>query len=271
MTTNQSLARPATYPDAFRAELRRAFSAPYEVPLVVVINGMLMSAAWFLLPVPLQDMLFTLHGSLAFPIVLVTWMFSDVPATNVLGPDPQRILAALDDPEALRRLLYAKSAVLWLMAAPVCGAIAIGIGCVSHHWASMVITTIGILVIPIGSLGVASWLGICYPYHPIALADRWAHRRAFRSMIVRWGVLVTLPYAVVPAITTAMAAPAFLAWVLVSDDWQQRIPTGELAIGVTFTVVLSAAVFVSGHRAGLRLIVCRRDRLAVFLADPELG
>ena len=241
------------------------------MPLVVVINGLLMSAAWFLLPVPLQDMLFTLHGSLAFPIVLVTWMFSDVPATNPLGPDPSRILAALDDPEALRRLLYAKDAVLWLTAAPIGAVVAIGIGCVSHHWTSMVITTVGILVIPIGSLGVASWLGIWYPYHPIPLATRWAHRRAFRSMIVRWGVLVTLPYALVPAITTAMAAPAFFVWVLVSDDWHQRIPKGELAIGVVFTMAFSAAIFVYGHRAGLRLIARRRDRLAVFLADPGLG
>jgi hypothetical protein len=262
---------PSDYADAFRVELRRAFSAPYEVPLVVVMNGLMMSAAWFLLPVPLHDMLFSLHGSLAFPIVLVSWMFADVPATNVLGSDPQRILAALDDPEALRRLLYAKNAVLWLMAAPVCGLVAIEIGGLSHHWASMVIITIGILVIPIGSLGIASWVGICYPYHPIPLSTRWAHRRAFRPMIGRWGVLVTLPYVVVPALTTAMAAPAFYTWKLLSDDWQRHLPIAELAIGVAFTVVLSAAVFVYGHRAGLRLIARHHDRLRVYLADPDLG
>jgi hypothetical protein len=241
------------------------------VPIVVVANGLLMSGAWFLLPVPLQDLLFSLHGSLAFPIVLVTWMFSDVPATNVLGPDPERVLAALDDPQALRRLLYAKNAVLWLLAAPLCTLVAIGIGLVSRHWISTVITSVGILVIPVGSLGIAAWLGICFPYHPIPLAARWEHRRSFGRMIVRWLTLATLPYVVVPMITTALAAPAFLGWVLVSGDWQRRVPDSELAVGVAITVALSITAFLFGHRVGLRLVDRRRERLVAFLARPDLG
>ena len=95
---------PPSYRAAFRTELRRAFSPPYEAPIVVVVNGLLMTGAWFLLPLPLQDMLFRVHGELAFPMVLVAWMFSDVPATNVLGSDAERSLAALDrPPDSTRR------------------------------------------------------------------------------------------------------------------------------------------------------------------------
>jgi hypothetical protein len=48
--------------------------------------------------VALKADVFTLHGSLAFALVLAAWMYSDVPATNVLAPDRQRMMAALDDP-----------------------------------------------------------------------------------------------------------------------------------------------------------------------------
>ena len=52
----------------------------------------------------------------AFALVLAAWMYSDVPATNVLAPDRQRVMAAIDDPVMLQRLLYAKNIVLWMPA-----------------------------------------------------------------------------------------------------------------------------------------------------------
>ena len=69
--------------------------------MVVAVNGVLVTAAWLWLPLPLQDLVFTLHGALAFPVVLATWMLADVPATNVLGSDADRVLATLDDPAGL--------------------------------------------------------------------------------------------------------------------------------------------------------------------------
>ena len=262
---------PPSYRAAFRTELRRAFSPPYEAPIVVVVNGLLMTGAWFLLPLPLQDMLFRVHGELAFPMVLVAWMFSDVPATNVLGSDAERSLAALDDPDALRRLLYAKNAVLWLLAAPACALIAIGIGFAYAHGITTAITVVAILVVPVGSLGIAGWLGICFPYHPIPVATRWEHRRPYRRMIVRWLTLATLPYVLVPVITAAIAAPAFLGWLWLSGDTQHRIPDSDLAIGLAVTAALSAAAYFLGHRIGLRLVHRRRERLAAFLPQPDLG
>jgi hypothetical protein len=266
-----SVVLPSTYSEAFRLELRRAFSPPYEAPLVVVLNAALVCVCWFLLPVPLQDLIFSLHGVLAFPIVLSVWMLADVPATNLLGSDATRMLAAIDDPDALQRLIYAKNAVLWLLVAPVCSLVALAIGLAYDDWKRTVVTIIGILVIPIGSLGIAAWLGIVYPYHTLSLADRWEHRRPVGRMLVRWITLAILPYAIVPAIVNLLAAPAFFAWVLTSGHWGVRIHAGDLAIGVAVTIALSTAAFFLGHRTGLRMIHRRRTRLVEYLSHPQLG
>jgi hypothetical protein len=267
---------PSGYRDAFRAELRRAFTAPYEAPVVVAVNATLVTVAWLWLPLPLQNLLFSLHGALAFPVVMATWMLADVPATNILGSDPHRMVAAIDDPDALRRLIYAKSAVLWLLVTPVCVLVAIGIGVDRERWTTTVVTIIAIIVVPIGSLGIAGWLGIYFPYHTLPLTERWHHRRPVGRMVVRWATLCLLPYALVPVITGALAVPAFAAWAaatghLPGDGSGVRIPDAELAVGVAITAVLSAAAFFLGHRHGLRLIRRRRDRLVAFLERPELG
>jgi hypothetical protein len=238
---------------------------------VVVVNGALVTMAWLWLPLPLQDILFTLHGALAFPLVLTTWMLADVPATNVLGPDARRVLAALDDPAALRRLLYAKNAGLWLLVAPVCSVVAIGIGVGRDRWSTTLLTVGGILIVPIGSLGIAAWLGIFYPYHPIPLARRWRDRRPFGRMVVRWVALLLLPYAVVPAITAVVALPAFAVWYHSTTHWRNRIPDGALAVGLLLTATLSTVAFFAGHRQGLRFIHRRRDRLIDELSHPERG
>ncbi len=119
-------------------------------------------------------------------------------------------------------------------------------------------------------IGIAGWLRIYLPYHPIPLAERWAHRRPLGRMVIRWVTLVLLPYAVVPAINAAVALPAFAVWYH-TVRFQGRIPEGELAVDVGLTVVFSIIAFVFGHRHGLRLIHRRRDRLIAYLGHPELG
>jgi len=82
-------ALPETFATAVRAEFRRAARPPYEVPLVVLCNGLLVVVFWFS---RFSWTMFSLHGALAFPVVLGSWMYSDVPATNVLGSDSRRVL-----------------------------------------------------------------------------------------------------------------------------------------------------------------------------------
>ena len=120
---------PGTFRAAVAAEMGQAFSPPYQVPIVVAVNGLLMAGAWFLLP---RGWLFTLQSALAFPVVLSSWMYADVPATNVLAPDRIRVLAALGDRTMISRLLLAKTAVLWVFVAPLCAVLALVVG-LEHH------------------------------------------------------------------------------------------------------------------------------------------
>jgi hypothetical protein len=142
---------PGTFPAAVRAEFGRAFRPPYATLLTIAANGAFMNLAWFFLPRGLKDDVFTLHGSLAFALVLAAWMYSDVPATNVLAPDRQRVMAALDDPVLLRRLLYAKNVVLWTLITPVCVLIAVFSGILGHHLLTILYTVVWIGVVPFGA------------------------------------------------------------------------------------------------------------------------
>ena len=162
---------------AYRAELGRAFRTPYEVPLVIVLNGLLMAAAWFWLP---PTWLFSMHQARVFPIVLASWMYADVPATNVLGSASQRMGALLDKPAALRRALAAKSVVLWSMVTPICLVVCYFTWRTTHESVVIMVCTMVILAVaPFGALGVAGWLGIWFPYHALSLEDRWTHRRPY--------------------------------------------------------------------------------------------
>src|SRR5271169_3978403 len=95
---NGPMVLPRSLTQGVRLELERAFRAPYEVPIVVAVNGVMMTALWWWAPGSWKNSLFSLHGPLAFAMVLAGWMISDVPATNVLGPDARRTRDALDNP-----------------------------------------------------------------------------------------------------------------------------------------------------------------------------
>ena len=140
-------------------ELRNALRPPYTVPAVVTFNAASMAGAWFLLPPAWQDWLFTLHGPSAFAMVLAFWMYADVTATNLLAPDRERVLAALEDPPMLRRLLHAKN-IAWCFVAPFCMVVAIVIGYFQDQWPPTLLAITAIAVIPFGILGVAGWVGI---------------------------------------------------------------------------------------------------------------
>ena len=89
---------PATLVAAVRREFARALHPPFETFVVVAVNGVMMAVIWFVLPPKLKDEVFTIHGSLGFALVLAAWMYSDVPATNVLGSDATRTAVAVGDP-----------------------------------------------------------------------------------------------------------------------------------------------------------------------------
>ena len=199
-------------------------------------------------------------------------MISDVPATNVLAPDARRVRAALDDPVMFRRLLYAKNLVLWLFVAPLCSLVAVIIGVNNHDYLAMVITIIAIAVMPFGALAISSWVGIRFPYHAIPLRERWALRRSWRHMLVRWLALVVTPYGLVPALATALITPTLLLWgISAQSGLTGRLSDGEFALGVLMASGLSITAAVFGSRAGARWARRRKTKLSAYLADPSLG
>jgi hypothetical protein len=247
---------------------------------VVAANGALVVFFWFAVPAA-ADLLLRIHGALAFPAVLASWMYSDVPATNVLGGDARRTMAALADRSMLRRLLYAKNAVLWLLIVPLCVAVAIGVGLYQKRPLATLFTVLWIAVVPWGAVGVSAWLGIFFPYHPLSLVRRWALRRSrysrrpWRSwwhMIIRWLILVLLPYAVVPTLTVLIIVPTLALWTVTTPHWLTRgIPDAQFVWGATLAAVVAIVVGVGATAVSARLITRRHDHLRAILSDPEWG
>lgn len=262
---------PSRLPAALRYELRRNLRSPYEVLICIAANGVLMTLSWCFLPVQLLNLVFSLHGSFAFAVVLASWMFADVPATNVLANDAERTLAVLDQPHLLSQMLYAKNLALWIWAAPICVLINLGNGAVHHDWSTVVVTSFEIVIVPLSSLGVASWVGIWLPYHPITLRDRFGRHSVWTRRNLRWMVVVTLPYTVVPVVIGLINLPAVLLW---GHD-VKALSIGHLEAnilpGVLMTMVLAAGAYIGGHRMGQRFITKRRDQLRAYLSDPSRG
>jgi hypothetical protein len=254
-----------------RHELRRELRPPFTAPSVVLVNGALMTGAWFLLPTTWQDALFRLHGPFAFAIILSSWMYADVPATNVLGNGARESLAALDHPPDLRRLLNARNIVLWLFVTPICLAVAIGIGIYEARLTPTLLTVVAIVFPPFGALGIAAWIGIRFPYHPIALAQRWRQRGRWRHMWARWLILVTIPYVAVPWLAGLTALPAFAFWSATGDGLSGRLGDARFAIGVLLAATSSLLLWYVGRRVSVRLVRKRGEELRSYLAEPSLG
>ncbi|MEI6700723.1 MAG: hypothetical protein WCL38_03085 [Actinomycetota bacterium] len=257
---------------AVRDEFRRTLHGRLEVPITVAVNGVLVSIAWFFLPTKLNNVLFNLHSSMAFALVLAVWMYSDVPATNVLGPDPDRARAALDDPKLLRRLLLAKNFVLWCLVTPACVVVALVNGAMTQSVVSTLYTVLLIAIVPWGVLPIAGWLGIAYPYSPMTLRTRWKHRQPRRTMLWRWGALITLPYAVVPVVGSAIMAPSLVLWrVLSTDENYQKFPYRNLGFAVALACIVAIASTAIGLRFAFTIATKRRTHILEFLADPLRG
>ena len=172
---------PGSTREAVRQQVALTFQPPYETPITVAVNGALMSSAWFFLLSAWRDKVFHLARNPGLRI--------GAGGVDVLGrtvdqrPRDQRdsVVAALDDPVMLRRLLQAKNIVLWLMVTPLCALVAIINGLVNHSLLSTFYTVVAIGVIPFGVLAISAWVGIVLPYHPMPLRYRWEHLSAGRG------------------------------------------------------------------------------------------
>ncbi len=263
---------PTSMRDAVRQQIALTLQPPFESLITVAVNGALMSSAWFFLPTGLKDKVFTLHGTLAFALVLAAWMYSDVPATNVLGPDARRVIAALDHPAMFRRLLYAKNIVLWLVVTPVCALVAVINGLLNHQLLATLYTIVWIRVVPFGFLAISAWVGILFPYHPMPLRYRWEHRRPRRRMLVRWFTLAVTPYVLVPALGVILMVPSLLLWGFTAPHGvSEKLPDHDLGLGVVLACAIALICSIGGHRLAVLIAHRRRTKLVTFLADLGRG
>lgn len=258
---------------SFRAALRREFgrfrSHPGDTILVVALNGLLMTAAWFLLP---RTWFFTVTGPSGYALALAGWMYSDVTATNVLAADAELAIPLLDDPPALRTVLSAKETALWLLVAPLCVVAAAVCGVVEDDWVYTTFVIVSVAVIPIGALAITGIVGVLFPYHQRSLRWRWDQRHRFHPVILRWSVLTVIPYAVYPlAATLIMVIPFGIWWLLGNLDRSHRVPTWGFAVCVLIAAGIAVVVRWWAHRFTVRWIGQHIDSLRGFLCDPSRG
>jgi hypothetical protein len=257
---------------AIGAEYRRIFSERRDDLTAVSFNAVLVTLCWFLLPDSIRNWIFTLHGALAFPYVLEMWMLGDTPATNVAGRDAVRALSQLPDPAALRLWLRAKHLVLASFVGPTAAIVAVVIGLVQHRYQVAAAVALTLLFLPLGVLSVAAWVGLWLPYHPRKLLWRWEHRTDWRAALLRWGVLVLLPFMVVPAIAIMLLIPSLIIWIIAHQGHppHEMDPVG-LWIGTVVSVAVSLIVFVWAPSVATKIARRRYAELHGYLSNPEHG
>ena len=250
-------------------EYRRVVQPPWEIPTVLVTNGALMVAAWFLLPPRAHDFMFSLNGPLAFPVILASWMLADTPATNVMGSNPELALAVLDDQAAYWRWLAARCIVIGSIIGVACAAGVMYVGLGHYPLSEIVWACALVALLPVGVLPVAAWLGILLPYHPRSFRWRWQHRRAWRSHL-RWAVLVFAPFFYVPLIGIAILSPGVELARSLKLPGQRLTP---VQFGISAAVVCATAVAATaiGLWVARRLLAWLTNHLAAYLASSEKG
>ena len=241
---------------------------PWTVPAAVAGNGVLMIAAWFLLP---RSWMFHYTNTAAFPLALSGWMYSDSSATNMLGGDPEQASAALANAGDLGRMLRAKCWVLWVLVAPVCSVIALCLDFEDDRWLFAIATVAAVAVLPLGALGVSCWIGVRFPYRRRSLQWRGAHRRSM-PQTVRWLVLSSAPYLVVPGITTLLMLPTLTLWSATAPGHNPfRATIGWFVLGIVIAGALSAACWRWGYRIAVAWAMHRRIPLLRYHDDPNSG
>jgi hypothetical protein len=257
---------------ALTAEYRRILTERRDDLIAVGFNAVLVAICWFLLPDSVRNWLFTLHGALAFPLVMELWMLGDTPATNVAGRDAVRAASQLHDPEAMSLWLRAKHLVLASFIGPAAALVAVVIGVVQHRYMDAAAVAIVLLFLPLGVLSVAAWVGLWMPYHPQKLLWRWQHRTDWRAALLRWGVLVLLPFMIVPVIAILLLSPSLAIWIIAHQGYPpHEMATAGLWIGTAVSVAVSLITFALAPVVATKIARRRYDRLHGYLSNPEHG
>ncbi|GAB2653581.1 hypothetical protein GCM10027169_17810 [Gordonia jinhuaensis] len=264
------MATVATTPAAsLRAEFARIFHDPSDTLGTLTFNAVLVFALWYLAP---RALFFDLTGPEGLPYALAGWMFADVCATNILAPDRTRALLALGDRDELVRFLRAKSFALWLLVGPACAVLAVFLAVDDHDWRGVTVVMLSVTVVPFGAITLSNVIGFALPYHPRPLRWRWEQRARTKQVVVRWAILLVIPYAIYPAAAAAVVAIPLGLWRLT-----RHLPIGTDAKDADFILcalmvaAISMAVWIYGYRLLARWATRDTTRLRRYLENLEMG
>ena len=241
-------------------ELRLTFRPPFEIIQVVCFNVALVLAGWFLLgPDTITSERF---ASLVFlPAVLASWAFSDVPATNLYGSQPERAMGAFGHPQRLRNLIMSRDLTLWILIAPAAAILSGILALDDNDIPKTIIVAAIVLILPFGFLGITSIVAPLLPYHPMSIRER----RAKRDTWLRWGVAVIIPFILTAPSALILLLPAIgLAEVMGNSK-------STMLLALVVTVVWTYVVRRLAVGTTLRLTARRESQLREFLSDPGRG
>ena len=102
------------------------------------------------------------------------------------------------------------------------------------------------------------------------MKERWSDKRRWRHYWLRWGILVVLPYGLVPLLGIIGLWPAVL---LYNHARSLHVSIDHLRLGESMAVMLPVAwlVWTWGTRYAARLTTKREGKLREYLEHPELG
>jgi hypothetical protein len=242
----------------FRAELRKVFRPPFAVIQIVLFNMALVLFCWYVLG---PETITRLSGVIFLPAVLASWAFADVPATNLFGVNPAAAMAVLDDPVGLRRLIFIRNLVLWLVVSPITAFLAILLAWDMDAWQTGILVCAIVLGLPMGFFGATAIMAPLLPYHELAMKVRVRRRDTW----VRWAVAVVLPYFLINPAALVLMLPGYLMYHAL-DETPFAAVLGILVIAAWTWAFRRLTIDYT-----LRLTARRRDWLAEFLPDPSRG
>jgi hypothetical protein len=264
--------RTATFRAATRSELVRLFRRPRLELGIIGLNALTVCLGWVILPNGLKDWFFSsLHGPLAFVLVLETWMICDVTSTNVLAHDPPAALDALRSDGGVGRLVRVKVAALAVLIGPPCVVVSLVIGAATGKLAKSLLISPLLVALPFGALAVASWVGVVLPYRQRGFDWRWRHRSPW-GRTLRWAFLVVTPYWFISAVITALIVPPTrISSALTHSRGIRPPPLSTVAVMVALACAASAAVFLLAPVVSDRLAQAMRGRLVSYFENPDAG
>ena len=110
------------------------------------------------------------------------------------------------------------------------------------------------------------------PLSPTRAAWRWRHRSDWHGAVLRWGVLVVLPFLVVPVIAVLLLTPTLVIWNIAAQPQPPRdVGPAALWLGTAVACAVSLIVFAGGPGVTSKIARRRLERLSGYLSDPEHG